>query len=91
MESIAKLRGDQVAVAHFNDPPARPRREQQRDENRVWPGEGHLDLRRYLGLLGEIGYRGWLSLELFREELWARDPLEVARIGMEKMRAVVEA
>jgi 2-keto-myo-inositol isomerase len=38
-----------------------------------------------------IGYQGWLSLELFREDLWKRDPLEVARIGLEKMRAVVEA
>jgi sugar phosphate isomerase/epimerase len=57
----------------------------------VWPGEGHLDLRRYLTLLREIGYDGWISLELFRKDLWSRDPLEVARIGLEKMQAVVEA
>jgi len=91
VESIAMLRGEQVAVAHFNDTPAAPPREQQHDRDRVWPGEGHLDLRRYLALLQQIGFRGWLSLELFREDLWARDPLEVARIGLEKMRAVVEA
>ena len=91
MESIRKLRADQVAVAHFNDTPAEPAREQQGDEDRVWPGDGHLDLRRYLGLLREIGYRGWLPLELFRKDLWARDPLEVARIGLEKMQAAVEA
>jgi 2-keto-myo-inositol isomerase len=91
MVSIRKLRADQVAVAHFNDTPAAPSREQQRDEDRVWPGEGHLDLAQYLGLLREIGYRGWLSLELFRQDLWERDPLEVARIGLEKMQAVVDA
>jgi 2-keto-myo-inositol isomerase len=90
VESIAKLRGDQVAVAHFNDLPTNTSRLQE-DSDRVWPGEGNLDLRRYLKLLQEIGYQGWLSLELFREDLWKSDPLEVARIGLEKMCAVAEA
>ena len=91
IESMARLRGEQVAVAHFNDAPAHPARELQHDADRVWPGDGQLDLRRYLKLLHQIGFRGWLSLELFREELWKRDPLEVAQRGLEKMRAVVEA
>ena len=81
VESIAKLRADQIAVAHFNDTPAQPPREQQQDSDRVWPGDGHLDLHRYLALLAQVGYGGWLSLELFREDLWQRDPLEVAREG----------
>lgn len=91
VESIAQLRGEQVAIAHFNDTPAAPARHLQSDTDRVWPGEGHLDLHRYAALLRQIGFRGWLSLELFREELWRRDPLDVARAGLEKMRAVVEA
>jgi sugar phosphate isomerase/epimerase len=91
VESISKLRGGQIAVAHFNDIPAKPPRPQQQDSHRVWPGEGQFDLPRFLALLRMIGYQGWLSLELFREDLWKRDPLEVARIGLEKMRAVVEA
>jgi 2-keto-myo-inositol isomerase len=91
LESITALHRNQIAVAHFNDAPATPAREQQHDGDRVWPGEGHLDLSRYLTLLRAIGYNGWLSLELFRKDLWARDPLEVARLGLEKMRAVVEA
>ena len=91
VESIQKLSGGQIAVAHFNDTPATPRRAQQHDADRVMPGEGHLDLQRYLALLAQVGFQGWLSLELFREDLWARDPLEVARIGLAKMRAVNEA
>jgi sugar phosphate isomerase/epimerase len=91
VESLSRLRGDQVAIAHFNDAPASPSREEQHDVNRVWPGDGHLDLGRYCELLRHIGYRGWLSLELFCEDLWKQDPLEVARTGLEKMRAVVEA
>jgi sugar phosphate isomerase/epimerase len=54
------------------------------------PGDGTFDLPRYCRLLSETGYRGWLSLELFRADLWARDPLEVAREGLHKMRTVVE-
>jgi 2-keto-myo-inositol isomerase len=89
-ESIAKLRGDQVAIMHFNDSPTSPPREQQHDKDRVYPGDGHLDLDRQLALLRKIGYDRWLSLELFREDLWAANPLEVARIGLDKMRAVAE-
>ncbi len=88
VESLALLRPGQIAVAHFNDAPAESPRERQHDGDRVWPGDGHLDLRRYLALLRQIGYEGCLSLELFREDLWRRDPLEVARTGLEKMRAV---
>lgn len=89
-ESIAKLRPEQIAVCHFNDAPASPPRATQHDHDRVYPGDGHLDLRRMLDLLRGIGYRRWLSLELFREDLWAQDPFEVARVGLEKMRAVAE-
>ena len=90
MESIALLRAEQIAVAHFNDAPAAPPREQQHDKDRVMPGDGHLDLRRYLALLAQTGFRGCLSLELFREELGQCDPLEVARLGIGKMQALLE-
>jgi len=86
MESILKLKPGQVAISHFNDTPDTPPREEQHDHNRVMPGEGHLDLARYCALLREIGYDGWLSLELFNEQHWAEDPAEVARLGLEKLR-----
>lgn len=90
METIAQLRPQQIAICHFNDTPASPPRLQQHDKDRVYPGEGHLDLKRLLTLLRQVGYSSWLSLELFREDLWASDPREVARVGLEKMRAVAE-
>ena len=54
------------------------------------PGDGIFDLARYCQLLREVGYTKWLSLELFREDLWQQDPEEVARVGLEKMKAVAE-
>ena len=69
---------------------ASSRIEVRHDPDRVMPGDGIMDLGRYCDLLREVGYNRWLSLELFREDLWARDPADVAREGFEKMRAVVE-
>jgi 2-keto-myo-inositol isomerase len=89
IESIAQLQARQIAVSHFNDAPASPPRTQQRDSDRVWPGLGHLNLRHYLALLEQTAYRGVLSLELFREDLWARDPFEVAQEGMRHLRRLL--
>ena len=85
LESIAKLTASQIAISHFNDATAEPPREVQHDADRVMPGDGDLDLQRYCQLLAETGYDSWLSLELFREDLWQQDPLEVAKMGLEKM------
>lgn len=90
VESITKTRGEQIAICHFNDVPESPPREQQRDGDRVMPGDGCFDLRRLLTLLRQVKYNRWLSLELFREDLWSQDPREVARVGLEKMRTLVE-
>ena len=90
IEDIARLKPAQIAISHFNDAPANPPRETQRDPDRVMPGEGAIDLKRYVELLKGTGYDRCISLELFREDLWQQDPAEVAKIGLEKMRAVVE-
>jgi 2-keto-myo-inositol isomerase len=90
-QSITKIPGERIAIFHFNDAPANPPREQQHDRNRVYPGDGHLDLKHMVQLVRGTGYRGCISLELFNEALWQQDPLEVARVGLEKMRAIVES
>jgi 2-keto-myo-inositol isomerase len=91
IESLTKLPTERIAVCHFNDTPASPPRAEQHDKDRVMPGRGHLDLRRMLQLLKQIGYNRWLSLELFSEALWAQDPRKVAQQGLDAMRAVAEA
>jgi 2-keto-myo-inositol isomerase len=89
-EDIARLAAAQIAVCHFDDAPASPPADQQRDPDRVMPGEGVINLQRFCELLIQIGYTGFVSLELFREDLWQQDPLAVARTGLEKMRRVCE-
>lgn len=89
-EAIAQLQPRQIAISHFNDSPPHPSAHLQGDADRVMPGDGCVHLKRYVALLKQIGYDRFVSLELFREDLWRRDPLEVARLGLEKMRAVCE-
>jgi 2-keto-myo-inositol isomerase len=60
------------------------------DADRVYPGDGILDLREMISILKAAGYARTISLELFNPSYWEDDPREVARIGLEKMKAVVE-
>ena len=83
--------GDRVAICHFNDSPELPPREQQHDKDRVFPGDGHVDLKAMVQYLREIQFNGCISLELFNPAYWEMDLEEVARIGLEKMRTVVES
>ena len=76
---------------HWNDAPADPPQFEQRDRDRVLPGDGILPLNQALRDLYEIGYTGPLSLELFNEALWDMDPADVSRIGLEKMHANIAA
>lgn len=87
--SIRLLSANSMHVLHINDYPANPPRETISDADRVYPGDGIAPLDTFLHELKGIGYRGFLSLELFNESYWKQDPLLVARTGLEKIRAVV--
>ncbi|HWE39149.1 MAG TPA: sugar phosphate isomerase/epimerase [Isosphaeraceae bacterium] len=90
IDDLLQIRGDRLAIFHINDLPDRPPPTEQTDADRVLPGDGIADLPRVISNLRSIGYRGPLSLELFNPTLWARDPSEVARNGLERVRALVE-
>jgi sugar phosphate isomerase/epimerase len=85
LEDLAQVPGGKVALVHINDVVDLPR-EQLNDGHRVLPGEGVLNLDDILGVLERQGYQGYLSLELFNEELWGRPAAEVARRGRESLR-----
>ncbi len=61
----------------------------QTDPNRVLPGDGPIDLAGEIAILREIGYEGTVSLELFNPGLWEKDPAEVLRTGIERMRELL--
>ena len=49
-------------------------------------GEGQIDLAAEIALLKGKGYDKTMSLELFNEELWEQDPLEVISVGLKRMK-----
>jgi sugar phosphate isomerase/epimerase len=90
-ESLKLLSPAALQVIHVNDYPAQPPRAVITDAARVYPGDGVAPLKQLLRDLRAQGCRAALSLELFNETYWKQDALEVARTGLEKMRAVVKA
>lgn len=91
LDDVPDLKGEFIAILHFNDVPAGIPRESLTDADRVYPGDGILPLRQIVKEVMERGYSGAISLELFNRELWERDPKEVAQVGIEKMRVIVES
>jgi len=78
-----------MQVFHLNDYPADPPRETITDRDRVYPGDGIAPLTQILRDLHANGSQPVLSLELFNPTYWKQDPLEVAKIGLAKMKVVV--
>ena len=87
------LRAIPVArISHYHIDDARRDKPalQQTDPDRVMPGDGAIDLAAEIEVLRDKGYDGTVSLELFNRELWERDPAEVVRLGIERLREIIE-
>ncbi len=85
---IRALPLDRIAHYHIDDAAPGIPSGSQKDADRVMIGDGVIDLTAELGLLKGKGYDKWLSLELFNADWWARDPMDTARIGRERMQEV---
>ncbi len=78
---------DRIVHVHFNDAPNLPP-DQIRDNQRLMPGEGVINLVGFLRALQQIGYQDALSVEVFGR---AKDmtPEDAAKMGLETSRAVM--
>ena len=77
---------NRIVHVHFNDAPALPP-DQIRDNQRLLPGEGVINLVGFLRALQKIGYDDALSVEVFGR-LKDKTPEEAARMGLESSLAV---
>jgi 2-keto-myo-inositol isomerase len=82
MRALKLLNGDQIGIFHVNDYPAISGREIITDGERIFPGEGMAPSRELARILNNIGYRGYLSLELFIDNYGGLSALEVAQKGL---------
>jgi len=79
-----------VHCFHLNDYPADPPREELRDGDRLWPGDGVAPLTELLTTLAHNHCEVWLSLEVFNKAYWALPAAEAAATGLAKMKAVLD-
>ena len=90
-EEIALIPVDLLAVVHINDAEDRPR-DQLADSHRLYPGLGVIPLVDYLNALAAIGYEGFLSVEIFREEYWQdvhQNVVRQAKVQLDRVLAQV--
>jgi sugar phosphate isomerase/epimerase len=82
---LKHLQGNFIADFHINDVPGDPERTTLGDKHRIYPGDGILPLAQLFKDLKSIAYQGPLSLEIFNEEEYKKDPLLVAQTGKQKI------
>jgi len=87
--ALKMLKGELIEVFHMNDYPASKAREEQGDSDRVYPGDGSAPMHGILTDLKNMGSEKVLSLELFNRTYWEEDPLQVAKMGLLKMKSLV--
>ncbi len=87
--TLAQIPPERISIVHWNDAPSGIPRQKQTDNDRVMPGDGILPLAQVAQTLRQIGYQGAVSLELFHPGYWKQDPEQVARLGLEKMKATL--
>lgn len=87
LDDVRSLPLERISHYHINDAAPGIPSGQQKDSDRVMVGDGVIDLAAELGVLKQKGYDKWLSLELFNADLWEQNPVEVAKLGLERMEA----
>jgi sugar phosphate isomerase/epimerase len=89
-EDLDLLTRDRLAFVQLCDL-AGVARELATDADRILPGDGDFRLEPILQRLRDIGYDGWVSLELMNPTLWKAKPVQVAEIGLTALERVIAA
>jgi len=90
LEDLEAIPVERIGHYHIDDADPHKPVGTQTDPDRVMLGDGPIDLRGEIAVLRQKGYQGTVSLELFNRELWAKDPREVLKVGIERMRELLE-
>lgn len=83
-EDCDRLTADNLAHVQLCDVAGIPR-EFMTDADRVFPGEGDFRFVPIRERLQQIGYAGWVSLELLNPMIWQSKPSQVAELGLQAL------
>jgi 2-keto-myo-inositol isomerase len=82
LNELETLEGSRIFALHLDDVEDTAK-EAITDGTRLFPGQGIVPLNEICNRLKNIGYDGHCSIELFREEYWQQEPLQVALAARE--------
>jgi 4-hydroxyphenylpyruvate dioxygenase len=74
-ENVATIRH-----VHVDDMSDKPGELSNCNSDRALPGKGCLDLKSIFGQLEKYGYKGYFSIEMFSEKLWAMPARKASKI-----------
>jgi 2-keto-myo-inositol isomerase len=80
---------DKLYLVHINDCEDLPRR-RLTDKNRLHCGLGVIPLVDILCKFKRIDYQGYLSVEIFRDEYWMKDPLTINREALYALKTTMK-
>jgi 2-keto-myo-inositol isomerase len=89
LEDLARLTRDRLAFVQVCDVAGVPR-EIMTDSDRILPGDGDFQLGPIFRRFHEIGYDGWVSLEVMNPVFWQAKPSQVAELGGAALRRFME-
>jgi sugar phosphate isomerase/epimerase len=89
-EDLSLLTPANLAFVQVSDVAGLPR-ELASDSDRVLPGDGSFSLVAMMNQLRNIGYDGWVSLELLNSTLWNTKPAQVVELGMMALNRLLSA
>lgn len=81
IDELEKIELEKLWLVHINDAIEKPI-DELKDLHRVLPGQGFFDLKMFVNKLNSIGYHKWISLELFNETIWKKNPYKIAKNSM---------
>jgi 2-keto-myo-inositol isomerase len=88
-DDLALLTRDNLAFVQVCDVAGVPR-ELAADSDRILPGEGDFRLEPIMDCLRDIGYDGYVSLELLNPVLWQTPAKQLAELGMNALNRLLE-
>ncbi len=83
IEDLKVANPDKIFIFHIDDSEDLPMGA-ARDDKRLWPGDGAINIDGILSTLRDIGYDEMVSIELFRPEYWDWEIEKTIKTGKEK-------
>jgi 2-keto-myo-inositol isomerase len=78
---LASIPPEKLYLIHFNDAPKKPI-QKLHDKDRVLPGKGTFELKKFLTEARSLGYEDFLSLELFNKDFLKLPAPKAAKMAM---------